>query len=90
MDHHDALALAVGGVVGEVEALRLVEVELHGGDGLLVAAGVDHLDVELGTVERRLARAVDEVEPPLRQPDRVGRRRERCLRARATPRARPR
>ena len=30
--------LAGGGVVGQVEALRLVEVELDGGDGLLVAA----------------------------------------------------
>src|SRR5215218_7503976 len=61
VDHHHALAPAVCVVVGEVEALRLVEVDLHGRDGLLVTSGVDDLDVELGTVERRLPRSVDQL-----------------------------
>ncbi len=68
VDHHDPLPLPRGGDIGQVEAFGLVEVELHGREGLLVAPGVEHLHVDLGSVERGLAR--------LRVPGQPGRRRD--------------
>jgi len=51
--------------VGQVEPLGLVEVELDGGNGLLVTTVVSHLQVELRTVECRLSQCFDEPEPGL-------------------------
>jgi hypothetical protein len=63
VDHHHRLPRPVGGVVGEVEALRLVEVQLHGGDGLLVPAPGADLQVQLRAVERGLSLRLDQRHP---------------------------
>ena len=54
VDHHHPLATAVRPDGGEVEPLRLAEVERHSGDGLLTARCVADLDVEPGALERGL------------------------------------
>ncbi len=54
--HHDrAVPGAVGADVAQAEALRLVEVDLHGGQGGLAARGAGDLHVDLRSVEGRLA-----------------------------------
>lgn len=60
MDHHDAAVFSTIIDEGEVEPFRLVEVQLHGGDGLFVTSIVPDLQIELRPVERCLARCFDE------------------------------
>ena len=65
MDHHRSMVATVGADIGQVESARLVEVELHGGDGFLVATSVVNLQIELGTVESGLTWGFDQVRPML-------------------------
>ena len=74
------LSGAVGGVVGQVEPLRLVEVPLHGRYGLFVAAAVAHLQVELGAVESRLTRGIDQAKAAAGEAGSLSRRPQRRLR----------
>ena len=54
--HHDrTVPIAIGAYVVQAEPLRLVEVDLNGGQAGLTPGGVGDLDVDLGTVEGRLA-----------------------------------
>ncbi len=62
MDHHAPLLRAVRVDVGEVESLGLVEVELDGGDGLLVPATVADLQVGLWPLEGRFAVGLHQVD----------------------------
>ena len=57
--HHRPVPAAVGVDVVQVEAFRLVEVELDGGEGRLPAGGVGDLDVDLRAVEGGLAGRLD-------------------------------
>ncbi len=69
--HHDGpVALAVAADELEPEPFRLDVVHLDGGDGLLPARGVGHLDVDLRTVERGLARRLVERAVPEGLPQR--------------------
>jgi len=60
VDHDGSLPAAVGGGVGQVEAFGLVEVELDGGDGLLMAGLATDLQVEFRAVEGGFAGGLDE------------------------------
>jgi hypothetical protein len=55
VDHERLLARAVFGYVFEFEALRQVEVELHGRELPQASDGVDQFDVDLRAVERGFA-----------------------------------
>jgi len=56
--HHDrAVPAPVRAGVLQAEPVRLVEVDLDGGQGRLPLGGVGHLHVDLRPVERRLAYA---------------------------------
>ena len=80
VDHHHPLPAAVGRAVGQVESLRLVEVQLHGRDGLFMAAAVSHLQVELRAVKCRLAGSVDQAQASIGEVGRRGGRPECRLR----------
>ncbi len=60
VNHDHPLLRAVGCGIGQVEAFRLVEVELDGGDGFLVTAPVSGLQVQLGSVEGGFALGPDQ------------------------------
>jgi hypothetical protein len=79
MDHQGPMLTAVSSSVGQIEPFGLVEVELHGGDALLVAAAVGHLDIQLGPVERGLTGRLDEPQPG--RPDDVLRGRPQLVRS---------
>lgn len=55
VDHDRPVAGAVRAGVAQVELVRLVEVDLDGGQGGLAAGAVDDLHVDLGAVERRFS-----------------------------------
>ena len=56
MHHHRLLARSVFGDVFQSEALRQIEIELHGGKLPQAPDGIHQLDVDLRAVERGFAR----------------------------------
>ena len=85
VDHHRPVLVVVGAGVGEVEALRQVEVELERAALPGAADGVGQVHVDLRAVEGAVA-LVDRV----RQPAVVEHGRQRVPRPGPTPRRRPR